>query len=91
MKGRFGKNVLAQTLRGSAAKNVVQARLNELTTYGILKDMRQDELLHYIEKLTLNSCLRLSTGAYPTITITESGERVMRQQEELLLDLPPHQ
>ena len=37
MKGRFGKNMLAATLRGSAAKNVMQAHLNELSTYGLLE------------------------------------------------------
>src|SRR5262245_19340237 len=40
MKGRFGKHVLAATLRGSGAKNVLQAHLNELSTYGLLNDMK---------------------------------------------------
>jgi len=47
MKGRFGKTVLAGTLRGSAAKNVMQAHLNELSTYGLLQDLRQEDILAY--------------------------------------------
>ncbi len=50
MKGRFGKSMLAATLRGSAAKNVMQAHLNELSTYGLLKEMRQDDILLYIDR-----------------------------------------
>ena len=91
MKGRFGKNILAGTLRGSAAKNVMQAHLNELSTYGLLKDMRQEDILLYIDALCAAHCLRPSPGAYPTISTTELGERVMREQEliELALTADP--
>ncbi|MDQ1639775.1 MAG: ATP-dependent helicase RecQ [Pyrinomonadaceae bacterium] len=87
MKGRFGKTVLAATLRGSAAKNVMQAHLNELSTYGLLKDMTQDGILLYIDALCAAGCLRVSPGEYPTISITELGERVMREQEKVQLAL----
>jgi ATP-dependent DNA helicase RecQ len=87
MKGRFGKTVLAGTLRGSAAKNVMQAHLNELSTYGLLNDMRQDDILLYIDALCAAGCLRVSPGEYPTVSITELGERVMREQERIQLAL----
>ena len=87
MKGRFGKSTLAATLRGSAAKNVMQAHLNELSTYGLLKDMRQEDLMVYIDALLDAACLRISAGAYPTISVTEFGERVMREQERVQLPL----
>jgi len=88
MKGRFGKNVLAATLRGSAAKNIMQAHLNELSTYGLLKDMRQDEIMVYVESLIAARCLKVNPGAYPTVAVTELGERVMREQERVELALP---
>ena len=88
MKGRFGKNMLAATLRGSAAKNVMQARLHELSTYGLLKGIPQDETLAYIDALCAAGCLRVSPGAYPTVSITERGNRVMREQERIELALP---
>ena len=87
MKGRFGMNMLASTLRGSAAKNVMQAHLNKLSTYGLLKDLRQDDILLYIDALCTADCLRVSKGEYPTISITELGERVMREQERIQLAL----
>jgi ATP-dependent DNA helicase RecQ len=88
MKGRFGKSVLAATLRGSAAKNIFQAKLNELSTYGILSDMRHDDIMIYLEALLIGKCLASSKGAYPTVHITELGERVMREQEVVSLALP---
>jgi hypothetical protein len=88
MKGRFGKTMLAATLRGSAAKNVMQAHLNELSTYGLLRDIRQEDTLLYIDALCAAGCLRISAGAYPTVSITELGGRVMREQEQIQLALP---
>ncbi|MGI9065098.1 MAG: RecQ family ATP-dependent DNA helicase [Pyrinomonadaceae bacterium] len=88
LKSRFGKTVLAGTLRGSAAKNVMQAHLNELSTYGLLKEMRQDDILLYIDALCAAACLQVSPGEYPTVSITELGNRVMREQERIELAIP---
>src|SRR6185503_15660672 len=51
MNGRFGKKMLAATLRGSASKQVMNAGLNELSTYGLLKDMLHDEIQLYVDAL----------------------------------------
>ncbi|HTG87479.1 MAG TPA: ATP-dependent DNA helicase RecQ, partial [Pyrinomonadaceae bacterium] len=53
MNGRFGKKILAATLRGSASKQVMSAGLNELSTYGLLKDMLNDEIQVYVDALVL--------------------------------------
>ena len=88
MKGRFGKSVLASTLRGSAAKNVMQAHLNELSTYGLLKGMPHDDIMLFVEALCGAGCLQVSKGEYPTVSITELGNRVMRKQERVELAIP---
>jgi ATP-dependent DNA helicase RecQ len=88
MNGRFGKKMLAATLRGSASKQVMGAGLNELSTYGLLKDMLNDEIQIYIDALTTAGCLKVKGGAYPTISNTDLGDRVMREQEKITLALP---
>ncbi len=88
MNGRFGKKMLVLTLRGSVAKQVLTAQLNELSTYGLLKDMAQDELQLYIDALVNARCLHVTGGAYPTISTTELGDRVMREQEQVQLPIP---
>jgi ATP-dependent DNA helicase RecQ len=90
MNGRFGKKMLVLTLRGSVAKQVLTAQLNELSTYGLLKDMGPDELQVYIDALINARCLHVKGGAYPTISTTELGDRVMREQEQVPLALPPN-
>jgi ATP-dependent DNA helicase RecQ len=87
MNGRFGKKLLVSTLRGSAAKQVMTAGLNELSTYGLLKDMANDELEVYIDALIEARCLKVKPGAYPTISTTDLGDRVMREQELINLSL----
>ena len=88
MKGRFGKRILAATLRGSASRNVLNAKLDALSTYGLLKDMLQDEIAAYIEALVAARCLAVSKGQYPTVAITDLGDRVMLEKEKVLLSLP---
>ena len=88
MKGRFGKQILAATLRGSASRNVLKAGLNELSTYGLLKDMSQDEIMIFIDALVGSSCLKVTAGQYPTVSITELGNRVMLEKERVELSLP---
>jgi len=87
MKGRFGKSVLAATLRGSASRVVLNAHLNELSTYGLLKDMPQDLILVFIEALVSAGCLSVTKGQYPTVSITELGNRVMLEKEQVELNL----
>jgi ATP-dependent DNA helicase RecQ len=87
MNGRFGRNVLAATLRGSAAKSVITSGLNQLSTYGLLNDMSHDEILLFIETLITSRCLQIDGKEYPTVSITALGERVMREQEQVELGL----
>jgi uncharacterized protein YpbB len=87
MQGRFGKNMLAATLRGSQSKNVIQARLDKLSTYGILDDMTQDELMVYIDALVSAGALEVTTGSYPTIANSSLGNDVMRQKATIELSI----
>ncbi|HVF57029.1 MAG TPA: RecQ family ATP-dependent DNA helicase [Pyrinomonadaceae bacterium] len=88
MGGRFGKGLLAATLRGSRSAKISQAGLDSLSTYGILSDMTQDEIVAYIDALVAAGCLTLTTGTYPTISISALGGDVMRERASVRLALP---
>ncbi|HEV7374979.1 MAG TPA: RecQ family ATP-dependent DNA helicase [Pyrinomonadaceae bacterium] len=88
MQGRFGKGLLASTLRGSRARNVLQAGLDQLSTYSILDDMTQDELMDYIDALVAAGCLKVTGGSYPTVSLTALGGEVMRERVSVELALP---
>ena len=88
MNGRFGKGLLASTLRGSRSAKVTQAGLDQLSTYGLLALLTQDEILAYVDALVAANCLSVTTGAYPTVTLTPFGGEVMRERADVKLALP---
>ena len=89
MNGRFGKGMLASTLRGSRSAKLTQAGLDRLSTYGILKGLTQDEIFLYIDALVAAGCLHVTGGAYPTVSVTQLGAEVMRERASVQLALPP--
>lgn len=77
---RYGRNRIIQVLTGSQAREVLDARLATLSTYGLLKQNSADflhELFHELEEAGL---LYSTGGQYPTIGLTEAGLAVMRGQ-----------
>ncbi|MCA1556585.1 MAG: RecQ family zinc-binding domain-containing protein, partial [Acidobacteria bacterium] len=88
MEGRFGKGILAATLRGSRSAKISQAGLERLSTYGILGNMTQDEIILYIDALVAAGALRVTGGTYPTVSITNTGSDVMRERASIELALP---
>jgi RecQ family ATP-dependent DNA helicase len=89
MGGRFGKGMLASALRGSRSAKLSQAGLDQLSTYGILSGMTQDEILLYVDALVAAGCLHVTGGAYPTVSLTGPGNEVMRERASVQLRLPP--
>jgi RecQ family ATP-dependent DNA helicase len=88
MEGRYGKGILASCLRGSRSAKISQFGLERLSTYGILSNMTQDEILLYIDALVAAGALRVAGGNYPTISITGLGNDVMRERASIELALP---
>lgn len=88
MKGKYGKERLIGTLRGSKAKQIIETGLNELSTYGLLAHLSQDEVIAFVDALINAECLKAGTGTYPTIFITQLGEDVMRERQKIELMLP---
>ena len=86
--GRFGKGLLAATLRGSRSAKLTQGGLDQLSTYGILSGMTQDEIMLYVDALVAAGCLSVAGGTYPTIALTHAGGEVMRERASVRLALP---
>jgi uncharacterized protein YpbB len=89
MEGRYGKGILAATLRGSRSAKISQFGLERLSTYGLLSNMTQDEILLYVDALVSAGALYVTGGNYPTVAITALGRDVMRERASVELALPP--
>jgi ATP-dependent DNA helicase RecQ len=88
LKNRFGKGTLAAVLRGSTSKQVRENQLDNLSTYGLLKTMTQDEITVYIKGLIQSGCIAVQQGAYPTVSLTQYGREVMLGRAEIKMELP---
>jgi ATP-dependent DNA helicase RecQ len=88
LKGRFGKGTVASVLRGSKSKRVLDNQLDRLSTFGLLRDMTQDDVSAYVSALTKARCISVQQGPYPTVSLTDFGREVMLGRTDVLLELP---
>jgi ATP-dependent DNA helicase RecQ len=88
VNGRFGRARIAQTLVGSRSKEVVDARLDQLSTYGLLAEQGADYVWSLLDALIRAGCLAISGGQYPTLSLTELGSDVMRRRKAIPLATP---
>jgi ATP-dependent DNA helicase RecQ len=88
VNGRFGRARIAQTLTGSRSKEVVDARLDQLTTYGLLAAQGADYVWSLLDALIRAGCIEISGGQYPTLSLTELGREVMLRRKTIPLAMP---
>jgi len=88
VNGRFGRGRIAQCLVGSRSKDVIDARLDRLSTYGMLGEWGEDYVWGLLNTLIRTGCLAVSGGQYPTLSVTELGGDVMRKKQKIPMVLP---
>ena len=89
-RGRFGKHIIAQMLRGSTNAKMKRFGLQRLSTYGLLSHFKEDEVVELIDALLSVQCLE-QAGAdnlRPTVQLTELGKNVMTRAATLDRPLP---
>lgn len=86
--GRLGKNLIAQMLSGSGSKKLKQLSLDRLSTFGLLKRLRQTDVVLLMEFLIQQGYIKQveTTKFRPVISISESGRELM--SGECYVDLP---
>ena len=88
MNGRFGRGRVTQTLVGSHAKEVLDAGLDRLSTYGLLAEKDADYVWSLLDALIKADCIAVSAGKYPTISLTALGLEVVHRRKVIPLALP---
>ena len=76
-EARFGRGRIVQMLAGSKSQEILTARLDQLTTYGILADKGAGYLNGLMRSLSDAGLVQTVTGDYPLVTLTPLGEKVM--------------
>ena len=82
---RFGVSHLANVLRGSRAKRVIETGHDKLSVYGIARDFSKDEITSISRQLVDEGLLAKEKGEYPTLSITASGREFLQSRATLRL------
>ena len=88
LNGQFGRDRITQTLVGSRSKEVLDARLDRFSTYGLLSDLGADTVWGLLNALIQAGCIAVSDGRYPTLALTKLGSEVMRRDKNVPLVMP---
>jgi ATP-dependent DNA helicase RecQ len=88
MRGRYGKQRVADVLLGSRAKPILEAKLDTLSTHGLLKGLTKEEVLALLDALIRAEFAKIAPGDYPKLLLTEGGAGVLKDKEApVALDL----
>jgi ATP-dependent DNA helicase RecQ len=85
---KYGRGRIVQMLAGSRSQEIISAGLDQLTTYGILKDKGTGYLNSLMRSLADVGLVVTVTGEFPLLTLTPLGEKVMRGDSEFRLVWP---
>lgn len=83
MKRPYGIGMIIDVLRGSKNKKLIDFKLNELTTYGIMKDYSKEDLKEFINTLIANGYLNYN-GEFPVVTPNEKSRNIVMGEEKVL-------
>lgn len=86
---RFGRGKIILMLTGSQSQEIMNAGLNRLSTYGLLKDEGAAFLNELFPALADAGFVQtIRKGDYPLITLTERGHEVMMGQRAIRMVWP---
>lgn len=78
MRESFGKTMVANVLKGSESKKVIELQFNRLPTYGLLKGWSIKEISQFIDFLIAEQYIVPTESAYPTLMLTEKAIIVLK-------------
>lgn len=84
MQQRFGTTLVAEVLKGSKNKRVLQSGFDKLSTYGLLKHYDIKGIRDLINIFIAEGYLSLTEGEYPIVKLTQRAGLVLKSEEKVL-------
>ncbi len=81
-----GASTIVDVLKGSRAERILSRGYDQMSTYGLMRDVPAPQLRALLDELVYRGLLARSAGDYPVIRLTEAGVTFMRTR---LLDGQP--
>ena len=82
---RFGMNLVIDVLRGSKAQKILDLKLNEVSTYGILKDKSIPELKDLTMFLIAEGYLTITTDEFPVLKLNAMSQEVLKGKKSVMM------
>ncbi|MGI5875783.1 MAG: DNA helicase RecQ [Dethiobacteria bacterium] len=83
VKGRYGAGLVAEILKGSKNKKVLQFGFDKLSTYGIMNEYTLQEIKDLINLLTAEGYLSLVGIDYPVVKLGQKAVAVLKGNEKV--------
>ncbi|MGL5085347.1 MAG: RecQ family ATP-dependent DNA helicase, partial [Clostridium sp.] len=83
----FGISVLIDILRGFKGPKIIQHKLDELTTYGLMKDYNTKFIRDLIKTLIELGYVGLKDGTYSMLKLNPKSIKVLKSQEKVICKL----
>ena len=84
MKERYGTTLIAEVLRGSKNKTVLDLNFDKLSTYAIMKQYTVKEIKDLINILIAEDYLGLTEGQYPVVRLKEKAVAVLKNNAKVM-------
>jgi ATP-dependent DNA helicase RecQ len=82
---KFGKVHVIKVLRGSREQKVLDFNHDELSVWGICKDIPEHILNEVFAQLVAYGLIKKNDGNYPTFIVTQKGRKFLTNKETILL------
>ncbi len=89
MGERFGVTLIAQVLRGSSQKRIRDLGFNKLSTYGLLRNRSEKDIVDTINYLLAEGYLLLTDGKYPVVKVTQKAVPILKGEEMVTMKKNP--
>lgn len=86
-KERYGISVLIDVLRGMVGPKIINDKLNQLSTYGIMKDYSSKFIRDFIKVLIEYSYVSLRQGTYSMLQLNEKSYKILKSDLKVVLKL----
>ncbi|MDZ4756205.1 MAG: RecQ family ATP-dependent DNA helicase [Phycisphaerae bacterium] len=81
----FGAAYIAEVLRGAQIKRIVERRHDQLSTFGLMRELAKERIVSYINQLVDAGALVRTTGEYAVILTCAGSAAVLKGQIEVSL------
>ncbi|WP_163655270.1 DNA helicase RecQ [Listeria sp. PSOL-1] len=84
MGERFGKILIAKVLTGSNDQKVKTWHFDKLSTYGLMKERSQKDVLQLLDYLAAEKYLQVVNGSLPSLSLTNQAVKVLKNEAIVL-------